>query len=137
MESKFHGLPPSKRFRLMHQEQEQENQNNGVSSSCLPAKKQKQSRDSPPLVAESSGCLPAKKRVWALQPHLVPNKPISPFDVEYNPQFDEEGIDPQKEKEVPIASDGNQIAETKDDRENEAEAEAEDEDNGLGGDDMM
>ncbi|GFZ15813.1 RING/FYVE/PHD zinc finger superfamily protein [Actinidia rufa] len=119
----------------MHQEQEQENQNNDVSSSCLPAKKQKQSHDSPPSVVESSGCLPAKKRVWAFQPHLVPNKPISPFDlnVEYNPQFDEEGIDSQKEKEVPIASDGNQIAKTKDDRENEAKAEG----NGLGGDDMM
>ncbi|XP_057460543.1 uncharacterized protein LOC130751036 [Actinidia eriantha] len=131
MESKFHGLPPLKRFRLMHQEQEdQENHNNGLSSSCLPAKKRKQSRDFPALVPESGFCLPAKKRVWALQPDLVQNKPISPFDlnVKYNPQFDEEGIDLQKEKEVPIASERNQIAEKEDERDNQQAAEDNDDD---------
>ncbi|KAL2466751.1 RING/FYVE/PHD zinc finger superfamily protein [Abeliophyllum distichum] len=96
MESRFHGLPPLKRFRLMQQELEesnidkhQESKDNLKTPLCLPAKKRKESRDSPPCLPNSTTTvatygyrLPAKKRVYA----------IEPFDlnVEYTPYLDAE-----------------------------------------------
>ncbi|KAL1563792.1 nuA3 HAT complex component NTO1 [Salvia divinorum] len=62
-ESRYLGLPPLKRFRLMHQQQHPSSN----STRSLPAKKRKESRDSPPPPA-STLCLPAKKRIWAFQP---------------------------------------------------------------------
>ncbi|KAB1223564.1 hypothetical protein CJ030_MR2G009171 [Morella rubra] len=71
MDSKFHGLPPLKRFIFMQQEEQQQDRDTAASSSRLPAKKRKESRD-PPLffhepiattgVVTTYG-LPAKKRV--------------------------------------------------------------------------
>ncbi|CAI9088887.1 OLC1v1023338C1 [Oldenlandia corymbosa var. corymbosa] len=75
MGNKFHDLPPSKRYKLL---QQQENQNPNllhqdqpsISSppSCLPAKKRKEFLNSLPILPDSSTtfCLPAKKRVWAI-----------------------------------------------------------------------
>ncbi|KAG2677628.1 hypothetical protein I3843_12G108700 [Carya illinoinensis] len=100
MDSKFQGLPPLKRFRLMQlqeegrQHQQQQQGDTAVFSSRLPAKKRKESRDSPFLFAEhvattnspTTYSLPAKKRLWALQPDFILEKPFSPpFDlnVEY------------------------------------------------------
>ncbi|KAL6543307.1 hypothetical protein OROHE_010827 [Orobanche hederae] len=96
MESKFHGLPPLKRFRLMQQQATEQNQNfetpiknsklteNNTTTLCLPAKKRKECRDSPPLppisAANTTFCLPAKKRIWAFQPHLDLNLEYQPSD---------------------------------------------------------
>ncbi|KAL0328391.1 UNVERIFIED_CONTAM: Peregrin [Sesamum calycinum] len=93
MESKFHGLPPLKRFRLIQQQEEQNQDHkpstknpefveNSTTHICLPAKKRKECRDSPPPLPPISTtfCLPAKKRIWA----------IHPFDLnlEYEPPAD-------------------------------------------------
>ncbi|XAR56415.1 hypothetical protein NMG60_11036893 [Bertholletia excelsa] len=111
MENKFQGLPPLKRFRLMHQEHE-----HAVRASlCLPAKKRRESHDLSPRIPEPAVavaiCLPAKKRVWAIQPILTQNEPIPPFDlnVEYKPQLYKEEIDPKQEN-IPSLN-VNQIAE--------------------------
>lgn len=119
MDSKFHALPPLKRLRLLQQkekekekekEQVQEHHVDGpITSTCLPAKKRKESRE-PAIAAASVGVcrLPAKKRVWAVQPDFSPIKSVSHFDlnVEYNPCFEGEREDKaeleeeeQKEKE--------------------------------------
>ncbi|PON69809.1 Methyltransferase [Parasponia andersonii] len=98
MDPKLHGLPPHKRFRLIHhQQQDQQIQ---ASSYCLPAKKRKETRDTsllpdPFAAGAAEGvtyCLPAKKRVWALPPDLIPEKRVSSFDLnaEYKPSFEEE-----------------------------------------------
>ncbi|KAK7317832.1 hypothetical protein RJT34_02398 [Clitoria ternatea] len=67
----LHDLPPHKRLRLIHQQQ------NSVTTSPLPAKKRKESRTPPSPTVYS---LPAKKRVCAL-------RPVFHFDLnlEYNP----------------------------------------------------
>ncbi|CAA3015534.1 Jade-1 [Olea europaea subsp. europaea] len=91
MEGRFHGLPPLKRFRLMQQELEennidnfQESKDNPMTPLCLPAKKRKESRDSPPFLPSPTAIngyrLPAKKRVYAIQPFDL--------NVEYTPSFD-------------------------------------------------
>ncbi|KAB1216378.1 NuA3 HAT complex component NTO1 [Morella rubra] len=121
MDSKFHGLPPLKRFILMQQEEEQQqDRDTAVSSSRLPAKKRKESRDPPLFFHEpvattgvvTTYCLPAKKRVWALQPDFLPDNALSPlFDlnVEFKqgPGFEEE-TEAVKKEEVPIANSTNQ-----------------------------
>lgn len=106
--NKFHSLPPHKRFSLPHhqqqQQQEQDKENNppmkysaenGMTPpSCLPAKKRKECRDSPPLLpisaANTTFCLPAKKRIWAFQP----------FDLnlqyEPSPETDKQAFPPEK-----------------------------------------
>ncbi|XP_047951127.1 bromodomain-containing protein 1 [Salvia hispanica] len=67
-------LPPLKRFRLQQQQQ--------TDSSCLPAKKRKECRDSPSPPAVTTLCLPAKKRIWAFQP--------LDLDLNLNPPSDED-----------------------------------------------
>lgn len=118
MENKFHDLPPLKRYRLIHQQEEQDLKSL-PSSPCLPAKKRKESRtDSPPFPPKSSTttttttyCLPAKKRIWA----------FSPFDlnVEYNPSLDEEEKEILKPKNAPntnsISNTSTQIVENEED----------------------
>lgn len=101
MESKFHGLPPLKRFRLMQQQQEQNEENNFNTSKrnpestensmtplCLPAKKRKECRDSLPLppisTTNTTFCLPAKKRIWAVQPFDLDLN----LNLEYEPPSD-------------------------------------------------
>ncbi|XP_028755393.1 protein Jade-1-like isoform X2 [Neltuma alba] len=111
MDTNYHGLPPLKRFRLIQQQQELQNQqrhhNHGrktqdegasVSGSTLPAKKRKESRDSTFLsdsavsVCVNTYSLPAKKRVWALQPDFGSDVGVSSIDlnVEYKPSIEEE-----------------------------------------------
>ncbi|XP_057515930.1 uncharacterized protein LOC130797354 [Amaranthus tricolor] len=114
MDSNFHSLPPLKRFRLLQQlEQNQqelvqpkpqfEPKSLQLSPSNLPAKKRKQSRDwyfdsnqekenipPIPIIPPTPYSLPAKKRIWAFNPKSSPIKSPSPspvFDlnVEYNP----------------------------------------------------
>ncbi|KAI3809635.1 hypothetical protein L1987_19231 [Smallanthus sonchifolius] len=84
MENNFHGLPPHKRFRLMHQDF------TFPASSCLPAKKRKDTRDPPPiptnLESTTTICLPAKKRICALHPNVDLN-------LEYDPKSETEEID--------------------------------------------
>nr|XP_043622875.1 protein Jade-1 [Erigeron canadensis] len=87
MENKIHSLPPHKRFNLLHQD---------PTPSCLPAKKRKESRN--PLSISTNldslaslaatYCLPAKKRICALHPNHLPDKPFSLFDLnlEYDPK---------------------------------------------------
>ncbi|GLU14743.1 hypothetical protein SLE2022_312960 [Rubroshorea leprosula] len=61
MDADFQDLPPLKRFRLLQQRQESDA--TASVSSCLPAKKRKESRDLPvPDAAVRTYCLPAKKR---------------------------------------------------------------------------
>ncbi|KAF8409169.1 hypothetical protein HHK36_005243 [Tetracentron sinense] len=105
MDSRFHDLPPLKRFKLLQQEQEEEIMN----SLQLPAKKRKESWDSPLLPTTTTQFLPAKKRVWALQPILNPITPLSPFDlnVEYKPSPEEN----EPEKETPDANEAIQYSE--------------------------
>lgn len=70
MEKRYVGLPPNKRFRLMHQLNSPSPSPSDNNPSCLPAKKRKECRlhyDSAPA-PPSSLCLPAKKRIWALPP---------------------------------------------------------------------
>lgn len=83
MDSRFQVLPPAKRFRLLQQQQEQEEFNSSKAKSFrLPAKKRKESRDLPVGGGETTTyCLPAKKRIWALQPDFVSGKPLFPFDL--------------------------------------------------------
>ncbi|KAK9937757.1 hypothetical protein M0R45_014527 [Rubus argutus] len=102
MDPQFHGLPPLKRFRLMQLQNQQHHHHDDVvwtSSLRLPAKKRKETRDQPILpdstpanLVVSTYSLPAKKRVWALPPDLVPEKPISTLDLnlEYKPDLGEE-----------------------------------------------
>ena len=103
MDAKFHALPPLKRLRILQQqEKEQERHLDGpITSTCLPAKKRKESRE-PTAAAASLGvcCLPAKKRVWAVNPDSSPIKSISRFDlnVEYNPSF----FEGEKEEKVEL-----------------------------------
>ncbi|KAK4255976.1 hypothetical protein QN277_008899 [Acacia crassicarpa] len=109
MDPDYHGLPPLKRFRLIQQQQELQNQQPhhnhktnderaGDSCSTLPAKKRKESRDSiflsdsPVSVSVNTYSLPAKKRVWALQPDFASDVGVSSIDlnVEYKPSIEEE-----------------------------------------------
>lgn len=96
MANSFNGLPPHKRFRLMHQEKPAidhiENR--------LPAKKRKESRHPSPFptnldavaATATTYCLPAKKRITAVHPNFLPEKPLSSFDLnlEYDPKSDED-----------------------------------------------
>ncbi|KAL8140260.1 hypothetical protein V2J09_006281 [Rumex salicifolius] len=92
MDSKIQSLPPLKRFRLLHQQHEESDE---FTSSQLPAKKRKESRNIPqiPILAISS-LLPAKKRVWALPPDLDLN-------LEHNQQ--EEGAIPEEDDGIVCA----------------------------------
>ncbi|KAL3849346.1 hypothetical protein ACJIZ3_011228 [Penstemon smallii] len=67
----FHGLPPLKRFKLIHQQLYQESTQK---NQCLPAKKRK---EYPNFNPNSTYCLPAKKRIFALPPFVerTPEKP--------------------------------------------------------------
>ncbi|KAI3769385.1 hypothetical protein L6452_00487 [Arctium lappa] len=88
MANNFQVLPPHKRFRLMHQEKPAIDHN----ENRLPAKKRKESRLPLPFAATTTAyCLPAKKRITALHPNFLPEKPISSFDLnlEYDPKSDE------------------------------------------------
>ncbi|TYI84620.1 hypothetical protein E1A91_D05G377900v1 [Gossypium mustelinum] len=93
MDSRFQVLPPLKRFRLLQQQREEDEEFNGskTNSFPLPAKKRKESRDVP-LPETTSYCLPAKKRIWAFQPDFLSGKPLLPFDlnVEYEKQVEME-----------------------------------------------
>ncbi|PIN19814.1 hypothetical protein CDL12_07506 [Handroanthus impetiginosus] len=123
MESKFNGLPPLKRFRLIQQQQDDQNKENNPPDNsknplCLPAKKRKECRDSPPLLpiptANTTFCLPAKKRVWAVQPFdlnfeykppIGTNKPeieILPKEFQKSPEnhIQEEEIDNKSDPEA-------------------------------------
>ncbi|KAK6154248.1 hypothetical protein DH2020_008496 [Rehmannia glutinosa] len=91
MESKFHNLPPLKRFKLMQQAKQNDPSNknpehieNSMTPLCLPAKKRKECRDSPPLppisAATTTFCLPAKKRIWAVHPFDLNLEYELPFD---------------------------------------------------------
>ncbi|KAI3466013.1 hypothetical protein Pfo_022676 [Paulownia fortunei] len=110
MESNFHGLPPLKRFRLIQQQEEQNEENipsmkypesteNSMTPLCLPAKKRKACRDSPPLppisTTSTTFCLPAKKRIWAVQPFDL--------NLEYEPpsHTDKQEILPKELEESP------------------------------------
>ncbi|KAL6975566.1 hypothetical protein U1Q18_024360 [Sarracenia purpurea var. burkii] len=147
MENKFHGLPPLKRFRLMQQEQEKEKEEREggvITSFRLPAKKRKEARNlSPPLpaavttptaAAATTFCLPANRRVWALQPNSIPDKPISPFDlnVEYNPQCTDEENDPKDAKNAPKTVSESPTEKKEDDKdENEEKEDDGEEDDGI------
>lgn len=100
MDTKCLVLPPHKRFRLIHQEQEKEEHHQKFL-----AKKVKESRD-PLLLPDSSAhcCLPAKKRVWALQPQEISQKQVSHFDLnlDYQPSLEDQEI---KQENPPIPYD--------------------------------
>ncbi|KAM1271563.1 hypothetical protein ACFX2I_032470 [Malus domestica] len=90
MDQRFHGLPHFKRFRLMQQKYAI------LSPSRLPAKKRKTPRNQlvllDPTASVATGStysLPTKKRVWAFQPNLFTEEPLSTLDlnVEYKPPF--------------------------------------------------
>ncbi|XP_076891871.1 nuA3 HAT complex component NTO1-like [Bidens hawaiensis] len=98
MANQFHSLPPHKRYHLINQPK---STSNSPHSSILPAKKRKQTLDSPPIgknletpvsAATATVCLPAKKRICALHPNAILNKPFSSFDLnlEYDPKSDQE-----------------------------------------------
>ncbi|KAK5833903.1 hypothetical protein PVK06_017769 [Gossypium arboreum] len=94
MDSRFQVLPPLKRFRLLQQQQHEEDEvfnGSKTNSFPLPAKKRKETRDVP-LPETTSYCLPAKKRIWAFQPDFLSGKPLLPFDlnVEYEKQVEME-----------------------------------------------
>ncbi|XP_038691577.1 protein Jade-1-like isoform X2 [Tripterygium wilfordii] len=127
MDAKFQSLPPLKRFRLQQQEEQQkeklaeeENKENMVIPSTLPAKKRRESRET--LAARHYAAaaaattttynLPAKKRVWAMPPDLVLEMPFSPIDlnVEYKSSFDEE-VKPKEE--IPLADTADQSVQKK------------------------
>ncbi|XP_008226351.1 PREDICTED: protein Jade-1 [Prunus mume] len=106
MDQRFHALPPLKRFRLMQQQEQQED--TLLSSSRLPAKKRKEAWHQPLLpdpfaatTAVSTYSLPAKKRVWAFQPDLISEDPLSTLDlnVEYKVPFGAESEEAVVEKE--------------------------------------
>ncbi|KAJ0704279.1 hypothetical protein HanPI659440_Chr14g0560891 [Helianthus annuus] len=104
MENKLRGLPPHKRFNLIHQQKPTIHPQDFIfpASSCLSAKKKKrkETRDPSPIPANldppptttagSAVCLPAKKRICALHPNLLLDKPFSSFDLnlEYDPRSD-------------------------------------------------
>ncbi|KAM6584986.1 hypothetical protein CsatB_011988 [Cannabis sativa] len=101
MDSELHGLPPHKRFRLIHQQQKLRDQLIMAAPLSLPAKKRKETRDPPHLLpnsydvaGDSAYSLPAKKRVCALPPDIFLERRVSSFDLnaEYNPAFEEEDI---------------------------------------------
>ncbi|KAI5662267.1 hypothetical protein M9H77_21590 [Catharanthus roseus] len=97
MENRLHDLPPLKRFKFQQNNEKLEENpgRNLADSSCLPAKKRKESRDSSSFSPNSSSasiCLPAKKRVWAFQPFDID------LNVEYNPVSD---VEPQKKTPDP------------------------------------
>ncbi|CAN0925438.1 Protein Jade-1 [Linum grandiflorum] len=112
----FQTLPPLKRFRLLHQHQQDQHPGGNKehipppmpSTQLLPSKKRIESRNQPlpippPPVAVAYS-LPTKKRVWAFQPPDLdddeeerafgkqPPQPLSPLDlnVKYNPSSDYE-----------------------------------------------
>ncbi|XWS10829.1 hypothetical protein CRYUN_Cryun38cG0031700 [Craigia yunnanensis] len=101
MDTRFQVLPPVKRFRLLQQQQEQEEFNNSKANSFrFPAKKRKESRD--PIVGETTTyCLPAKKRIWALQPDFVSGKPLLPFDL--NVEYEKE-VEIEENENNPIST---------------------------------
>ncbi|KAK6946588.1 hypothetical protein RJ641_000061 [Dillenia turbinata] len=111
---RFQGLPPLKRFRLLQQKEDKENQ---ATTLALPAKKRKESReisDIRGITSTSTHWLPTKKRVWALQPNLSPTKPpLNPFDlnIEYNPQIEEKEQlkNPGEEIEISIQKEDVQL----------------------------
>ncbi|KVI10539.1 hypothetical protein Ccrd_011050 [Cynara cardunculus var. scolymus] len=126
MENNFHGLPPHKRFRLMHQEKPAiDNLDfNFPFPSCLPAKKRKESRYSPPfptnldaVAAGATYCLPAKKRITALHPNFLSEKPLSSFDLnlEYDPKSDEDNTSNPES----VSKKGDEIDEIKEEEEEE------------------
>ncbi|KAH6764173.1 RING/FYVE/PHD zinc finger superfamily protein [Perilla frutescens var. hirtella] len=143
MESKLNRLPPLKRFRLMQQHQQQTDEHyskkiteNSMSTpSCLPAKKRKESRDSPspppaPIFAAATAlCLPAKKRIWAFQPFDLDLD----LNLEYKPPSNDEsaqtliqadGINNEEEK--------NQVGEDSETREDSgADGNDDDDDDGI------
>ncbi|XP_039143636.1 protein Jade-1 [Dioscorea cayenensis subsp. rotundata] len=81
MDSSFHALPPSKRFKLLNSQQ--------PSSDSLPSKQPIES-PLPFNTFSSSCCLPAKKRVWA----PLPLSPIKHQDeVHANGEADDEEDD--------------------------------------------
>ncbi|KAF9589748.1 hypothetical protein IFM89_028657 [Coptis chinensis] len=104
-QKKFHGVHPLKRYKL--QQQEKETEETPYSTSLLPAKKRKESRDySPPFHfpfnttpenTKTTTCyLPAKKRVWALQPlfNSPEKKPILSLDLNLEYQHSPEKATP-------------------------------------------
>ncbi|PQP96224.1 protein Jade-1 [Prunus yedoensis var. nudiflora] len=115
MDQRFHGLPPLKRFRLMQQQEQQED--TLLASSRLPAKKRKEAWHQPLLpdpfaatTAVSTYSLPAKKRVWAFQPDLISEDPLSTLDL----NVDEATENTQEEN-------GQEITGDEDDNEEEEE----------------
>ncbi|KAK6230823.1 hypothetical protein QUC31_002341 [Theobroma cacao] len=101
MDIRFQALPPVKRFRLMQQQNQEEEEFNSskASSFCLPAKKRKESRD-PPVAETTTYCLPAKKRIWALQPDFLSGKPLFSFDL--NVEYEKE-VEIEENKRNPIS----------------------------------
>ncbi|OMO92625.1 Zinc finger, PHD-type [Corchorus olitorius] len=101
MDARFQVLPPVKRFRLLQQQQEQEEEFNGskANSFHLPAKKRKESRD-PPVAQTTTYCLPTKKRIWAFQPDSVSGKPLFPFDLNVDYEKEEGGIEENKNSPI-------------------------------------
>ncbi|KAJ0960760.1 hypothetical protein J5N97_001360 [Dioscorea zingiberensis] len=92
MDSSFHGLPPSKRFKLL---QSQPPSSDPPTPLCLPAKKR---LETPlPFHSSSSCCLPAKKRVWAplsLSPikHQDEEPPPTPAAAAASDEEEDDGI---------------------------------------------
>ncbi|KAL5720376.1 hypothetical protein ACHQM5_013049 [Ranunculus cassubicifolius] len=80
--SNYHGLHPLKRYKLQHHEEPETPKSKPV---CLPAKKRKEIKDTPPpfdFPSNGSCKLPAKKRVWAIQPLFdSPEKSSFTFDL--------------------------------------------------------
>ncbi|XP_074311187.1 uncharacterized protein LOC141647049 [Silene latifolia] len=127
MNPKLHNLPPMKRFRLLHQENNHPNRletktvskPTPISPSRLPTKKRKHSRSptfiddtenlppktttpiTPPTPTPSPYCLPAKKRIWAFRPDSVLSK--IDLNVEYIPSPEKDNVfvlkDEDEEKE--------------------------------------
>ncbi|KAL0406699.1 UNVERIFIED_CONTAM: Peregrin [Sesamum latifolium] len=145
MESKFHGLPPLKRFRLIQQQEQEQNQNhkpsmknpefveNSPTPLCLPAKKRKECRDSPPPLPPISTtfCLPAKKRICAIHPfdlNLEYEPPIDADKQEIRPKQLEKSPEPHiQEDEI---NDGAEKS-AGEDAETEEDAVCEDDDDGI------
>ncbi|KAJ0507954.1 putative chromatin regulator PHD family [Helianthus annuus] len=138
MENKLHGLPPHKRFNLIHQQKPTIHPQdfNFPASSCLPAKKRKETRDpspipanlDPPTTAGAAVCLPAKKRICALHPNLFLDKPFSSFDLnlEYDPRSDHDQENVQEKDHEKDQENG-----YVDEVENEEEEEEEEEEDGI------
>lgn len=123
---------------MQQQEQKQQEHDDveAITPLCLPAKKRKESRNPPTtatatvdavVTTTATYCLPAKKRVWAIQPDLIPDKPLSPFDlnVEYEPPLEEEK---EEKREIPFVDDINQSTEnSNEEKEDEDEPSSEEE----------